>query len=156
IDKLPATTRPMEAQVTVRMAEAGGRAIERKLTVPVTPAAAMIGVKPLFAGASLGENENATFDAVVMAPDGKAASRTGLRYELLKIESRYQWYRQDGSWNYEPIKQTKRVADGTLDVAANQPGRIAIAVTWGRYRLEVSSPDGSTATTAVGFDSGFY
>ena len=156
IDKLPATTRPMEAQVTVSMAEAGGRAIERKLTVPVTPAAAMIGVKPLFAGASLGENENATFDVVVVAPDGKAASRTGLRYEILKIESRYQWYRQDGSWNYEPIKQTKRVADGTLDVAANQPGRIAIPVTWGRYRLEVSSPDGSTATTAVGFDSGFY
>jgi len=156
IDKLPATTRPMEAQVTVSMAEAGGRAIERKLTVPVTPAAAMIGVKPLFAGASLGENENATFDVVVVTPDGKAASRTGLRYEILKIESRYQWYRQDGSWNYEPIKQTKRVADGTLDVAANQPGRIAIPVTWGRYRLEVSSPDGSTATTAVGFDSGFY
>jgi uncharacterized protein YfaS (alpha-2-macroglobulin family) len=156
IDKLPETTRPMEAQVTVSMAEAGGRAIERKLTLPVMPAAPMIGVKPLFAGASLGENVNATFEVAVVAPDGKAVARSGLRYELLKIERRYQWYRQDGSWNYEPIKQTKRVADGVLDVAAGQPGRISVPVTWGRYRLEVSSSDGSTATTAVGFDSGFY
>ncbi len=156
IEKLPETTRPMEAQITVNMAEPGGRAIERKLTLPVTPVSAMIGVKPLFAGASLGENANATFDVAVVAPDGKAVARAGLRYELLKIESRYQWYRQDGSWNYEPIKSTKRVADGTLDVAADQPGRIAVPVTWGRYRLEVSSPDGITATTSVGFDSGFY
>ena len=29
-------------------------------------------------------------------------------------------------------------------------------VTWGRYRLEVSSPDGAAATTVFGFDSGFY
>ena len=40
IDKLPETTRPLEAQVTVNMAEPGGRAIERKLTLPVTPASA--------------------------------------------------------------------------------------------------------------------
>ena len=38
LDKLPETTRPLEAQITVHMAEAGGRAIERKLTLPVTPA----------------------------------------------------------------------------------------------------------------------
>src|SRR5262249_60290657 len=42
IDKLPATTRPMEARVTIRMAEDGGRAIEGELAMPVTPAAAMI------------------------------------------------------------------------------------------------------------------
>jgi len=156
IDKLPETTRPMEAQLTVTMAESGGRAIERKITLPLTPAVAMIGVKPLFAGATLSENANATFDVVVVAPDGKTVPRAGLRYELLKIERRYQWYRQDGSWSFEPIKQTRRVADGSLDVASGQPGRISIPVTWGRYRLEVSSSDGSTATTAVGFDSGFY
>jgi uncharacterized protein YfaS (alpha-2-macroglobulin family) len=156
IDKLPETTRPLEAQVTVSMAETGGRAIERKLTLPVTPSAAMIGVKPLFAAGSLGENDNATFDVVVVAPDGTAVPRAGLHYELLKIERRYQWYRQEGVWSYEPIKQTVRVADGTLDAAAGQPGRISAPVAWGRYRLEVSGLDGSIATTAVGFDSGFY
>ena len=39
LDKLPETTRPLEAQVTVRLAESGGRAVERKLTLPVVPSA---------------------------------------------------------------------------------------------------------------------
>ena len=64
LDKLPATTRPLEAQVIVRMAEPGGRAVERKLTLPVIAGGPMIGVKPLFSGRSLGEGENATFDVV--------------------------------------------------------------------------------------------
>jgi alpha-2-macroglobulin len=156
IDKVPETTRPLEAQVTLHMAEAGGRAIERRLTLPVTPGAAMIGVKPLFAGASLGEAADAAFDVVAVAPDGKTLARKGLRYELLRVDTRYQWYRQDGSWNYEPVKRTRRVADGTVDVAPGKPGRISMPVTWGRYRLEVSSPDGTIATTVFGFDSGFY
>jgi uncharacterized protein YfaS (alpha-2-macroglobulin family) len=156
IDKLPDTAKPLEAQVTVSMAESGGRAIERRLTLPVTPQASMIGVRPLFAGGSLGENDTAAFDVVVVAPDGKAVAQAGLHYALMKIESRYQWYRQNGSWNFEAIKQTKRVADGTLDVAAGQPGRISVPVVWGRYRLEVSSPDGTMAAATVSFDSGFY
>ena len=31
----------------------------------------MIGVKPLFSGRSLGEGQNASFDVIVAAPDGK-------------------------------------------------------------------------------------
>ena len=42
-------------------------------TLPVTPAAPMIGVKPLFAGRSLGEGENATFDVIVVVAGRHAA-----------------------------------------------------------------------------------
>jgi uncharacterized protein YfaS (alpha-2-macroglobulin family) len=156
IDKLPDTTRPLEAQIVVRMAETGGRAVERTLTLPVLPSAPMIGVKPLFSGRSLGEGETATFNVVVAAPDGKQLSRSGLRYELLRIESQYQWYRRDGAWNYEPIKRTTRIADGTLDIAADKPGRIALPVAWGRYRLSVTSADNSGPSTTVTFDAGYY
>jgi len=156
LEKLPAINRSLEAQILVRMSEAGGRAVERKLTLPVAPEAAMIGVKPLFSGRSLGEGETATFDVVVVSPDGKPLARNKLRYELLKIESRYQWYRQDGSWQYEAIKSTKRVADGNLDVAIDKPGRIAAPVTWGRYRLEVSSGDSNGPLTSVTFTAGWY
>jgi uncharacterized protein YfaS (alpha-2-macroglobulin family) len=154
LETLPDTTRPLEAQVTVRMAEAGGRAIERSVTLPVVPDAPMIGVKPAFSGRSLGDGENATFDVVMVAPDGTAHAASGLRYELLKIETRYQWYRQNNNWGYEPIKSTQRVADGSLDVATDKPARLSLPVRWGRYRLEVSQPNGPL--TAMTFDAGFY
>ena len=39
LDKLPASSKPLEANVVVRLAEPGGRAIERKLTLPIVPEA---------------------------------------------------------------------------------------------------------------------
>jgi uncharacterized protein YfaS (alpha-2-macroglobulin family) len=153
---LPASTRPLQADIIVRMSEAGGRAVERKLTLPIAPSATMIGVKPLFSGRSLGEGETAGFDVVAVAPDGKLQNRSGLRYELLKIERRYQWYRHENRWEYEPVQSTKRVADGRVDVAADKPGRIALPVTWGRYRLQVTTDDPNGPTTSVQFDAGWY
>ncbi len=35
--ELPVTTRPLEAQIIVRIADTNGRAVERTLTLPVTP-----------------------------------------------------------------------------------------------------------------------
>jgi len=156
LDKVPQSTHPLEAELLVRLAEPGGRAVERKLTLPVVPTANMIGVKPQFAGKSVGEGATAGFDVVIVAPDGRSLARSGLRWDLLRIESRYQWYRQDGSWHYEPVKSTRRVADGHLDVAVDRPGHIAVPVTFGRYRLEVATDDQAGPVTTIVFDSGFY
>src|SRR5438105_1531264 len=154
--KQPTSTRPQEAQIFIRMAEAGGRAVERKLVLPVAPAAAMIGVKPLFGDKSVAEGDKAAFDVVFVAPDGKQLARDGLRYELLKIESRYQWYRQNSSWEYEPVKSTTRVADGDLTIAADKPSRITLSPQPGRYRLDVKSGEPDGPLTSVQFDVGWY
>ncbi len=39
LDKMPDTSRPLEAQITVRLVESGGRAVERNLTLPIVPTA---------------------------------------------------------------------------------------------------------------------
>jgi len=156
LDKIPATSRPLEAHITVSMAESGGRAVERKLTLPIAPDAPMIGVKPAFSGRSLGDGANADFDVVMAAPDGTALAQSGLRYELLRVETSYQWYRQSGQWQFEPVKRTERVGNGTVDVAADKPARISLPVKWGRYRLEVSTGAANGAITSLTFDAGFY
>jgi len=156
LGELPASTRPLEAQITVRMAESGGRAVERKLTFPVTPEAPMIGIKPMFSGRSLADGANAEFDVVMATPDGNTLAKPGLRYDLLRVETSYQWYRQNGQWEYEPVKRTERVANGTIDASADKPARLSLPVKWGRYRLEVSTGEPSGAITSVGFDAGFY
>ncbi|WP_298254185.1 alpha-2-macroglobulin [Bradyrhizobium sp.] len=156
LPKPPTSTRPQEAQVFIRMAEAGGRAVERKIALPVTPTSAMIGVKPLFDDKNVAEGDKAAFDVVFVAPDGKPLARDGLRYELLKIESRYQWYRQNSSWDFEPVKSTSRVADGDLTVAPDHPARITLSPRPGRYRLEVKSNDADGPLTSAQFDVGWY
>ncbi len=155
LDEVPETSRPLDATITVSMAESGGRAVERKLTLPILPASAMIGVKPAFSGRTLADGANADFDVVVAAPDGATLERKGLKYELLKVETSYQWYRQNGQWEFEPVKRTARIANGTLDITAAKPARLSLPVKWGRYRLEVSEA-GNGAVTSLTFDAGFY
>jgi uncharacterized protein YfaS (alpha-2-macroglobulin family) len=156
LDKQPASSRPQEAQIFIRMAETGGRAVERKLALPVAPAAAMIGIKPLFGDKSVAEGDKAAFEVVFVSPEGKTLPRDGLRYELLKLESRYQWYRQDSYWQYEPVKSTTRVADGDVTLAADKPARITLSPQPGRYRLEVKSNEADGPITSVQFDVGWY
>ena len=91
-----------------------------------------------------------------VSPDGKTLPRDGLRYELLKIESRYQWYRQNLSWDFEPVKSTTRVADGDLSIAGDKPSRITLSPQPGRYRLDVKSTDADGPLTSVQFDVGWY
>ncbi len=154
--KAPTSTRPQEAQIFIRMAEAGGRAVERKLVLPVAPTSAMIGVKPLFGDKNVAEGDKANFDVVFVSPDGKPLARDGLRYELLKMESHYQWYRQNSSWDYEPVKTTKRVADGDLTIAADKPAHVTLSPQPGRYRLDVKSNEADGPITSVQFDVGWY
>ena len=156
LDKLPASTHPLEAKIAVRMAEAGGRAVERTITLPVSPSGAMIGVKPQFSGRSVSDGATAAFDVIVVMPDGTAAARRGLHYELQRVDTHYQFYKRDGRWNYEPVKTTTRVADGTADAAADKPARISLPVTFGRYRLEVSTGEPDGPVTSLAFDAGFY
>ncbi len=156
IEQIPTTSRPLEAQFTISMAESGGRAVERKLTLPIAAEAPMLGVKPAFSGPSLDDGANADFDVVMLASDGKALAQKGVRYELLRVDTSYQWYRQNGQWEYEPVKRTQRVANGTLDLGADKPARISMPVKWGRYRLEVSAGGADGPVTSLSFDAGFY
>ena len=152
---IPRTARPLEAEVLLRLREPGGRAIERKVSLPVSPAEARVGIKPLFAGNEVGEGETAGFDIVLVAPDGRAAETASFKWELLRLDQRWQWYSRDGQWNYETATTTRRVQGGTVDAAAGTPARIATQVDWGRYRLEVTAASGA-ATSSVTFNSGWH
>lgn len=155
--ELPAiakTNRPLEADVIVRLRESGGRTIERTVTLPVDMKSARIGIRPLFKGGQVGEGETASFEAIVLGADGKAAEAKGLKWELLRLDQRWQWYSRDGSWAYEPVTSTRRAASGTADAAPGAPARIEARLDWGRYRLEVSDATGLISSTV--FNAGYW
>ncbi|MDX3928309.1 MAG: alpha-2-macroglobulin family protein [Shinella sp.] len=154
IADLPSTTQLLNADVTLRMTEAGGRAVERSLTLPVKPEGTMIGIKPEFSG-ELAENSLGRFHVIAVGPDGRKTAAQNLSWKLVSVERNYQWYRDGSSWRYEPVLSTKQVATGSLDLGADG-GEISVPVTWGRYRLEVESADVAGPASSVEFDAGWF
>ncbi|PDT46793.1 hypothetical protein CO661_16205 [Sinorhizobium fredii] len=154
LGEVPATTQLLNATVTVRMREAGGRAVERALTLPVKPEGPMIGIKPEFSG-DLAENSVGKFHVIAVDADGAKVSMPGLFWKLISVERNYQWYRDGSAWKYEPVISTKQVANGTVDVTENG-AQIAVPVGWGRYRLEVETAAADGPTSSVEFDAGWY
>ncbi|MCT8972075.1 alpha-2-macroglobulin family protein [Microbaculum marinisediminis] len=153
---LPETTRPLEAKIAVRMREAGGRAVERDLTLPITQTGPMVGVRPLFSDDSVPERSTASFDVIVVGADGGRVAETGLRWELTRIERSFQWYRGDGRWSYDPVTYSTRIASGTVDATTDGAARLAADVDWGRYRLEVASASAAGPVTSIEFTAGWY
>lgn len=151
---LPSTTQMLSANITVRMQEAGGRAVERSLTLPIKAEGPMIGIKPQFSG-DLAQNSIGRFHVIGVSADGAKQAMNGLNWKLIKVERNYQWYRQGNSWRYEPVEFTRQMEAGTVSIDANG-GEISVPVTWGRYRLEVEGAGNAAPVSSVEFDAGFY
>lgn len=155
LPKIEDTTRPLSARLQVRVAEPGGRAVERTATLPVLPGTPLIGVKPLFADNRVAENETASFEVIGVASDGRTRTRGPLTWQVLKLETRWVWTRGTSGWGSQAIVTTRRIADGQVETTTGQAGRIQVPVAWGRYRLEVSGGDLAGPMTTVVFESGY-
>lgn len=151
----PETNRPLEAEFTIRVGEPGGRAIARSLTLPIVPKGAAIGVKPLFKDGEIGNGQTATFEVIMANGDGRRLARPGVKWTLSKVTRNYQWFFHDGRWNYEGVKQTRRISDGEVAVSATAPAQITSAVQWGNYRLDVAADGPDSTETSVSFSVGY-
>lgn len=154
LNDVPSTTQLLNADVVVRMQEAGGRAVERTLTLPVKPQGSMIGIKPEFSG-DLAENSVGKFHVIAVDQNGQKQAMQGLEWKLLSVERNYQWYRDGSSWKYEPILSTKQIANGQVSTTPDG-AEISVPVTWGRFRLEVESAEADGPASSVEFDAGYY
>jgi uncharacterized protein YfaS (alpha-2-macroglobulin family) len=147
-----ASTRPLQAKLIVDVGEPGGRTVERTLTLPVRSKGVTVGIKKDF-DASLSAGDVATFEAIAVAPDGARVAREGAAWSLYQVTNDYQWFNADGRWSYEPVKSSKRLASGTIDIGADAPAKFSARVGWGAHRLDVKTLDGEE--TSVTFDVGW-
>ncbi|WP_417666969.1 alpha-2-macroglobulin family protein [Roseibium sp.] len=155
LPEVPDTTGLYKGELIARLVEAGGRYVERRLKLPVALEGPKIGIKPLFDG-GVDEGGPAAFSVVMLGKDGQPRAEEALTWMLSKIDRRYQWYRVDGSWHYEPINTTTRVANGTIATSAAQPATLSVPVEWGRYRLEIQSSGAGATATDYEFSAGWY
>ncbi len=147
-----AATRPLEAKLIVDGGEPGGRTVERTVTLRVRAKGVMVGVKKDF-GESLSAGDVATFEAIAVAPEGSRVAREGAEWSLYQVTNDYQWFNADGRWNFEPVKSSKRVASGAIDIGSDGPVKFSTPIGWGAHRLEVKTLDGEE--TSFTFDVGW-
>ena len=102
-----AAPRPLQAQITLRVGETGrprGRA-HRHAADP--PEGAGPGGQEAVRRPRRGRRRRPSTSSSP-APDGQRLARKGLHWTLQKVERRYQWFNQDGRWNYEAVKSARR------------------------------------------------
>jgi uncharacterized protein YfaS (alpha-2-macroglobulin family) len=152
-----ATTRPLQAQVLMRLVDTNGRAIERSISRPVLATGDRIGIKPAFGEASgLAEGSEARFDIIAVSPEGEAVAVEGLDWTISRIETNYQWYRSGSTWRWEAITTSREIASGTADTPEGGPATIGANVDWGRYRVEVQSTGENPTSSSYEFYAGYY
>jgi uncharacterized protein YfaS (alpha-2-macroglobulin family) len=153
LEKLPQTTRPLEAQIRVSVLEPGGRATVRVIKLPVRPDALTIGIRKSFEGA-VQTGKAAAFEIVTLNKSGAAMAASGLSYELIREEYRYHWYYRNSRWNYRVTMNEGETKKGTLNVAKD-PAKLSFNLRWGAYRLEIRDKR-SGAATSVRFRVGWW
>jgi alpha-2-macroglobulin len=149
------TNRPLEAEITIRVAESGGRAVARSVTLPIVPKGAAIGVKKLFKDGELGAGQTANFEAIMAFGDGRRIARPGVKWQLSRVSRNYQWFFKEGRWNYETVKSVRRVADGEVAMNATAAARLSAPVDWGSYRLDLRADGTEGAETSIEFVVGY-
>ncbi|WGW04713.1 alpha-2-macroglobulin family protein [Tropicibacter oceani] len=145
--------RPMEARVTLRIAEGSGRPVERSITRPVAPPTPMIGIRPAFDD-TLPEGAEARFDVIALGPD-LTPQPMQVTWQVNRVNTRYQWYQLYGNWNWEPVTTRTTVARGTGTLGAD-PMAITADVEWGEYEVVVERTDGGYVAASMAFSAGWY
>lgn len=139
------STRPLEALITARMFDAGGRAVERSVSVPVVTQSLLLGVKPAAASTA---GQNAHFEIIAVSPDGARQEKPGTGWEILRQASIPSWYWNGERFDYRSAVKDTHIAGGTVDVPADAPAMLDTGLPAGRYRIEVFDPNGEAISSA--------
>ncbi|WP_310540653.1 alpha-2-macroglobulin [Phenylobacterium sp.] len=147
------TPQPLSAVMTASVFEPGGRPVREGLNLKVRNKALYLGVK-VDQGDSGGSGDP-TIALNVIAADalGRRTSANGVAYSLIAENWDYDWYQQDGRWQWRRTSRDVVVQKGALNVGSGAPARIARRLGWGDYRLELTGPGG--AKSVIRFASGW-
>jgi uncharacterized protein YfaS (alpha-2-macroglobulin family) len=142
------TVNPVLALVTASVFEPGGRPVRESVSLKVR-------AKPLYLGVKVDEGEASGQNAPPVALNVIAVNAAGARiatggvsYSLISENWNYDWYQQDGKWQWRRTSRDTVVSQGALDIGAGDPAHIRPRrLGWGDYRLELNGPDGAKTIT---------
>jgi uncharacterized protein YfaS (alpha-2-macroglobulin family) len=157
LPQAPDTTRPLRADVSVLMAEPGGRTSGTRLSLPVRARGTLLAIRPGFEGGAVNDGAEAAFEIAAVNPAG-AAIAARLRVRLVRERPDWQIVMRERLARYETVWRDEPVDSADVEVAPGRPARFARSLGFGRYRLEVTEtngPDGGLGIASYRFRAGW-
>lgn len=146
---------PLKTTIKASILELGGQPVASELQQTYWPAQHLVGIKPLFANATVAANSEAHFEIARVDPAANLLAAQHLTATLFSESYDYYWeYEQDKGWQQRGIRNQYPVLQQMLELPAGQQGRLALPVSAGQYRLELEDADTKLKTAYV-FNAGW-
>ncbi|TDT58534.1 hypothetical protein DFO53_0064 [Enterobacter sp. AG5470] len=147
---------PLDVILQASLLESGGRPVTRRAQQAIWPAQALPGIRPQFASKAVydyrtdttvnqpivDEDSNAAFDIVYADAKGNKKAVSDLQVRLIRERRDYFWnWSESEGWQSQFNQKDLVEGEQSLNLAANETGKVTFPVEWGAYRLEVKGPD---------------
>ncbi|EAU1105053.1 alpha-2-macroglobulin family protein [Salmonella enterica] len=159
---------PLQVILQASLLESGGRPVTRRVEQAIWPADTLPGIRPQFAAKSVydyrtdttvnqpivDEDSNAAFDIVYANAQGEKKAVSGLQVRLIRERRDYYWnWSESEGWQSQFDQKDLVEGEQTLDLNADETGKVSFPVEWGAYRLEVKAPN--ETVSSVRFWAGY-
>lgn len=159
---------PLQVILQASLLESGGRPVTRRAEQAIWPADTLPGIRPQFASKAVydyrtdatvnqpivDEGGNAAFDIVYADAQGNKKAASGLQVRLIRERRDYYWnWSESEGWQSQFDQKDLVEREQTLDLSADETGKVSFPVDWGSYRLEVKAPN--DAISSVRFWAGY-
>lgn len=153
LDKVPFSTLPLAAHITIVANEPGGRPVERVIDAFLEDKSGYIGIKPSFKNSAVDMNAKASFDIIHL--QNRKLTTKELNYRVVAEDVHWTWSYRNSEWSYQKTySDGAEILRGTLFTTDAQPVPLVLEkLDWGGYRLEVMGDNGAIATYR--FTSGY-
>jgi len=146
---------PFKIRATISLLESGGRPVIRSIERTLWPTEEIIGLRSTAEGNYVRSDSLVEFEVVHATRSGEFLSVDGLQVRLFREDRDYYWrYDDQRGWNSGYTETTELVGTFSVSAAKGNRGLLRVPVKYGRYRLEVTSPN-TPAFTSYRFYAGW-
>lgn len=147
------SAQPLMASVVASVFEPGGRPVREAASFKVRTAPLYLGVKVDQSDASGRGEPLVNLDVIAADAFGRRVAAAGASYSLISETWTYDWFQQNGRWQWRRTNRDVVIQAGPLTLAAGKPTRISRRLGWGDYRMELTGSGG--ARSIIRFASGW-
>ena len=144
---------PLSATLTASVFEPGGRPVRESTVLKIHTQPVYFGVRVDQGDPGRADTAPVSLDVIAVDSQGRRTAAKGANWTLISENWNYDWYQQDGKWQWRRSSRDNVVLRGTGNIGPDASIHLNKRLGWGDYRLVVESASG--AKTVARFSAGW-